>query len=145
MNHDSKVYGTYLGPTWGRQDPDGPHVGPMNLAIWERLCRHILCNILHQALIEVKLVNGVFIMMVLHWNENVAILMKFLLLSALNVVKITTSGALTDEKVVKMTYPFQCKQNTYLNMLTSFNNCVTMQIMLGTITKEVRPQLQGLF
>ena len=22
-----------MGPTWGRQDPDGPHVGPMNLAI----------------------------------------------------------------------------------------------------------------
>ena len=24
-----------MGPTWGRQDPGGPHVGPMNLAIWE--------------------------------------------------------------------------------------------------------------
>ena len=23
----------YMGPTWGRQDPGGPHVGPMNLAI----------------------------------------------------------------------------------------------------------------
>ena len=23
-----------MGPIWGRQDPDGPHVGPMNLAIW---------------------------------------------------------------------------------------------------------------
>ena len=23
-----------MGPTWGRQDPGGPHVGPMNLAIW---------------------------------------------------------------------------------------------------------------
>ena len=22
------------GPIWGRQDPGGPHVGPMNLAIW---------------------------------------------------------------------------------------------------------------
>ena len=22
-----------MGPTWGRQDPDGPHVGPMNFAI----------------------------------------------------------------------------------------------------------------
>ena len=30
----SKVYGAKMGPTWGRQDPGGPHVGPMNLAIW---------------------------------------------------------------------------------------------------------------
>ena len=31
---DSKVYGAYMGPTWNRQDPGGPHVGPMILAIW---------------------------------------------------------------------------------------------------------------
>ena len=31
---DSKVYGTNMEPIWGRQDPVGPHVGPMNLAIW---------------------------------------------------------------------------------------------------------------
>ena len=24
----------FMGPIWGRQDPDGPHVGPMNIAIW---------------------------------------------------------------------------------------------------------------
>ena len=23
-----------MGPSWGRQDPGGPHVGPMNFAIW---------------------------------------------------------------------------------------------------------------
>ena len=37
---DSKVHGAIMGPTWGRQDPGGPHVGPMNLAIrvkwWQR-------------------------------------------------------------------------------------------------------------
>ena len=34
-NHpDSKVHGANMGPTWGRQDPGGPHVGPMDLAIW---------------------------------------------------------------------------------------------------------------
>ena len=32
--HDSKVHGAYMGPIWGRQDPGGPHVGPMNFAIW---------------------------------------------------------------------------------------------------------------
>ena len=30
---DSKVHEAYIGPHWGRQDPGGPHVGPMNLAI----------------------------------------------------------------------------------------------------------------
>ena len=30
---DSKVHGAIMGPIWGRQDPDGPHVGPMNFAI----------------------------------------------------------------------------------------------------------------
>ena len=24
----------FMGPIWGRQDPGGPHVGPMNFAIW---------------------------------------------------------------------------------------------------------------
>ena len=31
---DNKVHGANMGPIWGRQDPGGPHVGPMNLAIW---------------------------------------------------------------------------------------------------------------
>ena len=30
---DSKVHEAYMGPTLGGQDPGGPHVGPMNLAI----------------------------------------------------------------------------------------------------------------
>ena len=34
---DSKVDGAKVGPTWGRQDPGGPHVGPMNLAIWDMI------------------------------------------------------------------------------------------------------------
>ena len=32
---DSKVHWTNIGPIWGRQDPGGFHVGPMNFAIWE--------------------------------------------------------------------------------------------------------------
>ena len=31
---DSKVHGANMGPIWGRQDPGGPHGGPMSLAIW---------------------------------------------------------------------------------------------------------------
>ena len=32
---DSKVHGANMGPTWVLSAPDGPHVGPMNLAIRE--------------------------------------------------------------------------------------------------------------
>ena len=31
---DSKIHGANMGPVWGREDPGGPHVGPMNFAIW---------------------------------------------------------------------------------------------------------------
>ena len=31
----SKVHEANTGPIWGRQGPAGPHVGPMNLAIWD--------------------------------------------------------------------------------------------------------------
>ena len=34
---DSKVHGVNMGPIWGRQDPGGPHVGPMSLAIWANI------------------------------------------------------------------------------------------------------------
>ena len=34
---DSKFHGASMGPVWGRQDPGGPHVGPMNIAIWDGL------------------------------------------------------------------------------------------------------------
>ena len=30
---DSKVHGAKIEPIWGRQEPGGPHFGPMNLAI----------------------------------------------------------------------------------------------------------------
>ena len=37
---DSKIHGANMGPTWVLSAPDGPHVGPMNLAIravtWEQ-------------------------------------------------------------------------------------------------------------
>ena len=31
-------------PIWGRQDPDGSHVGPMNFAIWEHLVMIMLAS-----------------------------------------------------------------------------------------------------
>ena len=44
----------------------------------------------------------------IHWNENVIILTKFSSLTALEVVILTTSSAISDENVIKMTTsPFQ--------------------------------------
>ena len=37
---ESKVHGANMGPTWALSAPDGPHVGPMNLAIWGPLPNH---------------------------------------------------------------------------------------------------------
>ena len=37
INHDpdNKIHGANMEPTWGRQDPGGPHVGHVKLVIWE--------------------------------------------------------------------------------------------------------------
>ena len=41
VNPDSKVHGANMGPTWVLSAPDGPHVGPMNLAMkWAPFFRH---------------------------------------------------------------------------------------------------------
>ena len=39
IHPDSIVHGAYMGPIWGRQDPVGPHVGPMILVIWAGVLR----------------------------------------------------------------------------------------------------------
>ena len=33
----AKMHGANVGPIWGRQDTGGPHVGHMNLYIWDIL------------------------------------------------------------------------------------------------------------
>ena len=50
MKPDSKVYGANMGPTWVLLSPGGPHVGPMNLAIWESDITYLsvlVCGILY--------------------------------------------------------------------------------------------------
>ena len=46
---DSKVHGVNMGLTLGQQDPGGPHVDPMNFAIWggtqSRIC---MCWVMYQ-------------------------------------------------------------------------------------------------
>ena len=36
----ARLMGANIGSIWGRQDPGGSHVGPMNFAIWEVLISH---------------------------------------------------------------------------------------------------------
>ena len=46
---DSKVHGANMGPIWGRKDPDGPHVGPINFVIWDynKFAVHTMINAIH--------------------------------------------------------------------------------------------------
>ena len=39
---DSKIHGANMGPTWGWQDPVGPHVGRMKIAISAEIECHII-------------------------------------------------------------------------------------------------------
>ena len=41
---DTKAHGANMGPIWGRQNPGGPHVGPMNFAIWDRYRPYVTCK-----------------------------------------------------------------------------------------------------
>ena len=34
---DSKIHGAHMRPTWGRQDSAGPHMGQVNLDLWDVL------------------------------------------------------------------------------------------------------------
>ena len=44
-NPDSKVHGANMGPTWVLSAPDGPHFGPMNIAI---RVNYLLTHTCHQ-------------------------------------------------------------------------------------------------
>ena len=39
MYPDSKFRGANMGPIWGRKDPGGPHVGPMNFVFWVAIAK----------------------------------------------------------------------------------------------------------
>ena len=52
---DSKVHGANMGPIGGWQGPGGPHVGPMNFAIWVCTDSNILANT-HQWIISLQMI-----------------------------------------------------------------------------------------
>ena len=53
---DSKVHGANVGPTSGRQNPGGPHIGPMNFAIWDinpdKTGQHYISNMVNQHTVD---------------------------------------------------------------------------------------------
>ena len=65
-NCDSKGHGANMGHIWGRQDPGGLHVVPMNFAIWEAywtvvnrvLCKSALC-VISQIVVAYLIINCV--------------------------------------------------------------------------------------
>ena len=61
----SKVHGANMGPSWGRQDPGGPHVGNMNLAIWD--LRKSLLGILQKSWPRTLKLCGVIYCLNDHW------------------------------------------------------------------------------
>ena len=55
INPDSKVHGANMGPTWVLSAPGGPHVGLMNLAIWERPMALVCHSLLFSAVVNAHL------------------------------------------------------------------------------------------
>ena len=50
---DSKVHGDNMGPTWVLTAPNGPHGGPMNLAIWGKMKYMYIRNWVGSAFVQV--------------------------------------------------------------------------------------------
>ena len=80
---NSKGHGANMGPIWGWQDLGGPHVGPMDFAIWVLIFGW-----------EVEQKNWSE-----HWNGNVVILTKLSSMAALEVVNMTTFSAASKYQV----------------------------------------------
>ena len=61
---DSKVHGANMGPTWVLPAPDGPHVGPMNLANWG--VHYVEVNILN----GLRILRNIVSLLELHWRDG---------------------------------------------------------------------------
>ena len=60
-NPDSKVHGAKMGPIWVLSAPDGPHVRPMNLDIWEYICC-LVGVVLSRIIVRVQLYKASFLL-----------------------------------------------------------------------------------
>ena len=54
---DNKLHGANMGPIWSRQDPSGPHVGPMNLTIWISFSKFVWLSMI-SCISRISLKNG---------------------------------------------------------------------------------------
>ena len=64
---DSKVHGANTGPTWVLSAPDGPHVGPMNLAIRDV---HVSWDVLRILAILMVWVQTAISPWLTHWGRD---------------------------------------------------------------------------
>ena len=70
-NPDSKILGDNMGPTWVLSAPDGPHVGPMNLAIrggWATVDAVNTVRVLLWILLIYLLLLGLLVSPLPHWH-----------------------------------------------------------------------------
>ena len=59
-----------MGPIWGRQDPDGPHVGPMNFAIWAIHWRNSLQCLPPPSAAYMRRWTGVALVQIMAWHRT---------------------------------------------------------------------------
>ena len=57
---DSKVHGANMGPIWDREDPGGPHVGPMNFAIWDYSTSHMSKPDFFEIKLQIAIIISIF-------------------------------------------------------------------------------------
>ena len=79
---DSKVHGANMGLVWGRQDPGGPHVGPMNFATWvcilskgsfQALCFHHNSDLIEMSFCSHPSYSEVIIMTFWMWHDSTVV------------------------------------------------------------------------
>ena len=68
-NPDSKVHGANMGPTWGWQNPGGPHVGHVNLAIREYLLLDLNFTQIYSSVFPCLPVKVFIFWFKLHWHS----------------------------------------------------------------------------
>ena len=75
---DNKVHGANMGPIWGRQDPGGPHVGPMNFAIWVLHQPSIQCLLLkHHSTLSFAVKRSTHYSLSCTWRLTFSILLMY--------------------------------------------------------------------
>ena len=73
-----------MGPTWDRQEPGGPHGGPMNLATWEGEPNKVNTEVAHSLSknIYIKLYRACESSLLFHSLTNMYVLVKYQLISS---------------------------------------------------------------